>query len=439
MLTYGFQLSLSKSRNGGPELHSIEQKFRRRTPKSAEASVRAAQVIPGGEVRNAVYHPPYSVVIDHGAGARLWDIDGNEYLDVNFNYACLVHGHAYPPVVEAATRALNGGTFAAKTFSQIELAEVIVDRVASVDEVKFSNSGSEAVQLALHLARGYNGRSKILMSNYGFHGQFLDFRRDPTDPNPAADFVGVFTAAWNDAASFEAVLAEHGHEITAVLLEPWLGVGGMVAASKDFFQRVQAAATAAGALLILDECSVFRLHTGGAQALLDFKPDVTVLGKMIGAGFPVGGVGGRRDLMELFNPVSGKVHISGTFSGNPLSTAAGAVAVKELTAEKIDKMGEQVETIDIAMQKSAAVHGIPYCSRRVGALMSFWLSDELPAANDVRTDGDLPTLFHLACMANGVFAVPRTLVNVSTVTTDTDVAEIIDRMDAAFDDLAAVI
>jgi glutamate-1-semialdehyde 2,1-aminomutase len=420
-------------------MHAIERKFRQRTPRSAEASERAAQVIPGGEIRNAVFHPPYSVVIDHGSGARLWDIDGNEYLDVNFNYACLVHGHAYPPVVEAATRAVNAGTFAAKTFSQIELAETIVERVASVDEVKFSNSGSEAVQLALHLARGYNGRAKLLMSNFGFHGQFLDFRRDPSDTPPAADFVDVYTAKWDDASSFEAVLAEHGHEITAVLLEPWLGVGGMVGASPEFFQRVQAAATAAGALLVLDECSVFRLHTGGAQALLDFQPDVTVLGKMIGGGFPVGGVGGRRDLMELFNPVSGKVHISGTFSGNPLTTAAGTVAVRDLTAAKIDKMAGQVETIDLAMEKSAAVHGVPYCSRRVGALMSFWFSDELPAANDVRTDGDLPTLFHLACMANGLFAVPRTLMNVSTATTDDDVKEIVERIDAAFDDLAAVI
>jgi glutamate-1-semialdehyde aminotransferase len=122
-----------------------------------------------------------------------------------------------------------------------------------------------------------------------------------------------------------------------------------------------------------------------------------------------------------------------------LSTAAGAVAVRELTTAKIDKVAEQMETIDAAMQKSAAVHGVPYCSRRVGAMMNFWLSDELPVANYVRTDGELPTLFHLACMANGVFAVPRTLMNVSTATSDEDVKEIIDRLDAAFDDLAAVI
>jgi glutamate-1-semialdehyde 2,1-aminomutase len=420
-------------------MHAIEKKFRKRTPRSAEISQRAAQVIPGGEVRSAVYHPPYSVVIDHGSGARVWDIDGNDYLDVNFNYACLVHGHAYPPVVEAAVKAVHGGTFAAKIMPQIELAEAIVERVESVDEVKFANSGSEAVQLALHLARGCNGRTKILMAEYGYHGRFLDVRRHPQDTKPSTDFVGTYTAKWGDASSFEAVLEEHGHEITAVLLEPWLGVGGMVGAPKEFFRRVQAASTAAGAILILDECSVFRLNTGGAQALLEFQPDVTVLGKMIGGGFPGGGIGGRRELMEVFNPVSGTVPISGTFSGNPVTSAAGNAAVRELTSTKIDTMAMQVETIDVAMAKSAAAHGIPYCSRRVGALMNFWLSEELPAANQVRTDVEMATLFHLACMANGVFLVPRTIMNVSTATTDKDVEEIIERLDGAFQDVAAVI
>ncbi len=421
------------------QVSALEQKFRDRTPRSAAASGRFARVIPGGEIRGAVFHPPYSVVVDHGTGGRLWDIDGSDYIDLNFNYGCLVHGHAYPPVVEAATRALQVGNFAAKTMSQVELAEALVERVASIDEVKFSNSGSEAVQLALHLARGYNGRSKLLMASFGFHGQFLDFRRDPTQTPVPAPFVEVLTATWGDAASFEAVLAEHGQEICAVLLEPVLGVGGMVEAPREFFERVQAAATAAGALLILDECSVFRLAVGGAQSLIGFQPDVTVLGKMIGGGYPVGGIGARRELMELLNPVGGKVHISGTFSGNPLSMAAGNVAVRHLTEDKVERMNRQLETIDHAMAKSAAAHGIPYCSRRVGAMMNSWLSDELPAGNDARTDGELPTLFHLACMANGVFMAPRTLTNISTATTDADLEEAINRLDAAFADLAAMI
>lgn len=421
-------------------MSAIEQKFRERTPKSAEITERAAKVLPGGETRSAVYHPPYSVVVDRGAGSRVWDIDGNDYLDLSNNYTCLVHGHAYPPIIEAATRAArNGTTYAAKTMSQIELAEAIVERVESVDEVRFANSGAEAVQVALLLARGYNGRSKILISNFGYHGHFIDAHRYLSESAPASDFVGTYVANWNDAESFEAVLAEHGDEITAVLLEPWLGSGGMVGASEEFFQRVQAAATAAGALLILDEATVYRLNTGGAQALLNFKPDITVLGKMIGGGFPCGGIGGRRELMEILNPITGNVHISGTFSGNPVTTSAGNVAVRELTAGKIDKMADQVDTIDVQMAKSAAKYGVPYSSRRIGSLMNVWFSEELPASNHVRTDNELATLFHLGCMANGIFAVPRTLVNISTATSDEDVKEIISRLDATFSDMAAEI
>jgi glutamate-1-semialdehyde 2,1-aminomutase len=419
---------------------NVEMKFRKRTPKSAELTERAAKVLPGGETRSAVYHPPYSVVVDRGTGPRVWDIDGNDYLDLSNNYTCLVHGHAYAPVIEAAMNAAHrGSTYAAKTLSQIELAEAIVERINSVDEVRYANSGAEAVQVALLIARGYNGRSKILISNYGYHGHFIDVHRYLSQGSPATDFVGTYIGEWDNPESFEKILAEHGDEITAVLLEPWLGAGGMVGASKEFFNRVQVAAKAVGALFIFDEATVQRLSVGGAQSLLGIEPDLTVLGKLIGGGFPCGGVGGRREFMELLNPKSGNVHVSGTFSGNPVTTAAGNVAVRELTQPKIDKMATQLELIDLAMAKSAAGHGIPYSSRRIGSLMNVWFSETLPASNHVRQDEAAATLFHLACMANGLFAVPRTLVNISTATTDADVVEIISRLDATFADMAAEI
>ena len=418
---------------------NVETKFRKRTPKSAELTQRAERVLPGGETRSAVYHPPYSVVVERGEGPRVWDVDGNDYLDLSNNYTCLVHGHAYPPVVEAAVEAARrGSTYAAKTLSQIELAEAIVERIASVDEVRYANSGAEAVQVALLIARGYNGRSKILISNYGYHGHFIDVHRYLSEGSPASDFVGTYIGEWDDAESFEEILAEHGDEITAVLLEPWLGAGGMVGASPEFFARVHAAAKPA-ALFVLDEATVQRLAVGGAQSLLGIEPDLTVLGKLIGGGFPCGGVGGRREFMEIINPKSGNVHVSGTFSGNPVTTAAGNVAVRELTQPKIDKMAAQLEVIDAAMAKAAARHGIPYSSRRIGSLMNVWFSAALPASNHVRQDEAAATLFHLACMANGLFAVPRTLVNISTATTDSDVAEIISRLEATFDDLSAEI
>jgi glutamate-1-semialdehyde 2,1-aminomutase len=422
-------------------MRAVEKKFRARTPRSAVASERAARVIPGGETRAAVYHPPYSVVIERGQGSRVFDIDGNDYLDLSNNYTCLVHGHAYPPVIEAVSEAIKRGTtWAAKAMPQIELAELIVDRVASIDEVRYATSSSEAVQNALLIARGYNGRRKILVSSYSFHGHFVDIYghdrvalSDGLPPN----FVETYVAEWDNAESFERVLAERGHEIAAVLIEPWLGAGGDVEASPTFFRRVHAAARKAGVLFVLDEATSFRAATGGAQALLGVDPDLTVLGKITAGGFPGGGVGGKRELMELSNPATGHVRISGTFSGNPISTTAGYITLRDLTQDRIDRMAVQMEAIEAGLRASTAKHGIPFSSRRIGSVMNVWFSDELPAANQVRTDHALAASFHLGCMANGVFGIPRTQMNVSTATSDADAAEIIERLEAVISDMAA--
>jgi glutamate-1-semialdehyde 2,1-aminomutase len=410
-------------------VNSIEAKFRKRTPRSAEFAARAVRVMPGGETRNAVYHRPYSVVIDHASGTRLYDVDGNEYVDLNNNHTVLVHGHAYGPVVEAATRAVrNSATFNAKTPAQIELAELLVERVSSLDEVKFANSGSEGVLAALEIARGYNGRSKVLVSTFSFHGHSLDTRK----PGYFSTHVGE----WGDAESFERILEEHGDEIAICLLEPWLGAGGLVGAPTEFFTRVHAACRKADVVFCLDEASVFRLSTGGAQGLLGVEPDLTVLGKHVGGGFPCGGVGGRRELMELANPYGGSVVVSGTFSGNPVSMAAGLVSMRELTEDRIDRMAVYTEQVDAALAKSAANHGIPYASRRVGSLVNLGFSESLPVANHVREDRALLDLFHHACIANGIFAHPPSLMNLTSITTDDDVTEITQRLDQALADMA---
>ncbi len=417
-------------------MSTTEKKYRTRTPRSAALNERATTVLPGGEARSAAYHPPYSVVVDHGQGSRLWDIDGNEYLDLNYNYSSLLHGHAFPPIVEATQAAIaRGSSFAGRTESQVELAELIAGRVRSIDQVRYVNSGTEAVQLAIMIARAYNGRSKILVAEHSFHGHFLDpyrFRREA-----ATTLVGTHYATFGDAESFEKVLDEYGDEIALVLLEPWMGAGGLVGAPREFFTRVQAAAANAGALFVLDEAGTFRLSLGGGQALLDIDPDLTILGKYVGGGFAFGGVGGRAELMELTNPAGGVLHVSGTFSGNPVTVAAGIAAVRHVTAEQLDVMGRQMEQIDLALARSAAAHQLPYSSRRVGSIINIWLSEEPPVVNQLRTDRRLARLFHLACMVQGVFATPRTMLYVSTVMSDADVAEVIERLDAALADVAA--
>jgi glutamate-1-semialdehyde 2,1-aminomutase len=319
-------------------MDSIEARYRALTPRSSAMQQRAARVMPGGDTRSSVFYPPYSLTIARGAGSRMWDVDGNEYIDLNNNYTALVHGHAYPPIVKAAREAMERGTtWSAKNVYQVELAELIADRIASVEAVRFANSSTEAGILALAIARAVTGRRKILMARWGFHGQHEAFN-DAYFRGKQEAWPDTFIAEFGNAASFAAVLEEHGSEIAAVFLEPIMGSAGVVSAPRDFFADVQAACARAGALFILDEATVQRLSPGGCQALLDIQPDLTMLGKVIGGGFPVGGVGGSRAVMDIVDANRHILNLSGTFAGNPVTMAAGIASLTDLTAERTDVM-----------------------------------------------------------------------------------------------------
>ena len=417
-------------------MHPIEAKYRARTPKSAAVAARAERLLPGGDVRAASYHAPYSVVIDRGQGARLHDVDGNDYLDFINNYTVLVHGHAYPPVTEAIHRAVDKGTcWPAKAMDQLELAEMVVDRVASIEQVRFANSATEAVLQAVVAARAYTGRKRILCARYGFHG----FALDAKNPTSKPDLLDTELADFNDAASFERVLEEQGSQIAAVVLEPILGAGGIVAGTPEFFARVHAAARKAGALLVLDEATVFRVATGGAQQLLGVDPDLTVLGKVVGGGTPAGAVGGKREIMRMFDPRSGKVFISGTFAGNPVTMAAGVAMLRDLTAERIARQEAQLAMLEDGLKKLAARHRLPFSTRRFRSLMNIYFSETPPPVNQLRQDVEMATAFQLACMANGIFMVVRLVLNCSTVMTDADIREALQRFDAALADVAGTV
>jgi glutamate-1-semialdehyde 2,1-aminomutase len=274
------------------------------------------------------------------------------------------------------------------------------------------------------------------MAQWAFHGQHEAFN-DAAFRAGQPPWPDTFVAPFGDCEAFEAILEGHRSDIAAVFLEPVMAAAGLVSAPASFFQRVQRAAAKAGALFVLDEATVMRVNFGGVQELLGVDPDLTILGKVIGGGFPVGGVGGKRDLMNVLDPRQGQLGISGTFSGNPVTMAAGQVSLVELTAERIFSMEGKIEAIDEALAKAAAVQGLPYSSRRVGSLLNTYFSEEPPPSNTLRDDGELITRFHLAALNHGVFMAPRALMNASTVLTDQDVAEAITRLEAAVADVAA--
>jgi glutamate-1-semialdehyde 2,1-aminomutase len=305
--------------------------------------------------------------------------------------------------------------------------------VPSVEQLRFTNSGSEATMVAVEIARVATGRRKVLMARYGYHGSAPHFECG-TFGHEGPD---TLLATYGEPGAFEAVLREHGAEIAAVILEPVMGSAGLVAAKADELERIGRAARAAGAVFILDEVITLRLSTGGAQAELGVLPDLTAMGKIIGGGFPVGAVGGRADLLALCDPDKPRLFHSGTFNGNPVTTAAGLVSLQHLTAEQIDAMAVRATELEMVLSKAAAGLGVPLSVRRSGSMLQLFLSEVAPDAIPERTDGAAMTAFHLAALNHGVFFAPRGLLAMSTVLDDELVGEAGDRLTAAMADVAA--
>jgi glutamate-1-semialdehyde 2,1-aminomutase len=385
--------------------------------------------MPGGDTRSSVWHLPYPLTIDHGGGPFIWDADGNRYIDLLGNYTSLVHGHAYPPIIEAITRTARSSTaWAARSKHQVELAELLCERIASVAQVRFCNSGSEAGMLAAQAARHITSRKLLLMARDGYHGSY-----DDLESAPAADEdKRRLLARFGDADDFERILRERGDQIAAVFLEPVLGAGGVIKPPPDFLPRVLDAAHRAGALLVLDEVITLRLATGGAQQLVGIKPDFTMMGKIIGGGLPVGALGGSREVMACFDPRrSSSLRHAGTFNGNPVTCAAGVASVSELTAERITLMEIQARRLAAELEREARNLEIRMSVRQTGSLMNVVLAGNTPEETE-----RLHQSFHLACLNHRIFTAPRGMLALSTVITDELVSEICDRMAAALRDCA---
>jgi glutamate-1-semialdehyde 2,1-aminomutase len=442
---------MSQASTAARTVTNLERRYLERTARSREAQARAEKVMPGGETRS-LFFDPYPLTIDRGQGARCWDVDNNEYMDLGNNFTVLIHGHRFPPIMEAVAKQLEkGNTWAAKAMPQIELSELLVERFAGLDKIRYANSGTEGVLAALAVARGYTGRRKILFSRYSFHGYLLEPSKhthgrlgaenqaggaESDSYDTSGSWLDCYLGDFGDAESFERILEKHGHEICCVMLEPVLGLGGCVTAPKEFFERVKAAAHKAGALFVFDEATVHRVSPGGAQRKIGVTPDLAILGKLVGGGFPCGTIAGSDEVMSVLNPRGGKVMFSGTFSGNPVSMAAGVQAITHLTDEAVARMERQMDRIEAGLKASARKNGLPFSTRRAGNLMNLFFQDEPPPVCQLREDQHFVDKFQLACCVNGLFIVTRIMINTSSVLTEADVDEIIQRGDRAMADLA---
>lgn len=399
--------------------------YRARTARSAADFETARRRLAGGNTRMSAYWWPYPLTLRRGEGAFVWDADEHRYVDLLNNYSSLIHGHAHPEITEAITAQCRLGTcWPAYNEQQGRLAEVLCRRVRAVERIRFVNSGTEAGNLALTIARAATGRHAILMATGGYHGSAMEFLTGTAGRATASTLLAPF----NDEAAFRDILRSRGAEIAAVFLEPVMGAGGIVAAAPEFLRTVREEAARAGALLVLDEVITLRLAPGGCQEVLEVAPDLTMFGKLIGGGLPVGAVGGRADVMALFDPPEPGVYHAGTFNGNPVTMAAGLAALNMLRGNAYDRLDSLGERMESGLLRIAADIGLPMSVNRAGSLLNVFLSVEAARSTFERKDAEAMQLFHLAALNEGVFFAPRGMMALSTAMTEATVDEALERL-----------
>lgn len=378
----------------------------------------AARSMPNGSTRGFGYHDPYPFVGERGSGPYLYDVDGNRYVDLVYNGLSLIHGHAYPPVTDALrTAAERGSGWLVASREQIEFAEQLCSRIGAFDLVRFTNSGTEAAMLAVKVARAATGRPAVLKAWGGYHGSYDDLE---AGLRGHGELPGrVWLAEYGDTAGFEAVLAEHGSQIAAVVLEPFQYTDVVTDANPEFLRRVEQAAKHAGALFVLDDCLMLRLAPGGSAEKFGLRPDITFLGKFIGGGLPMGVVGGRREVMEVFDQHSPKqIYHGGSFNGNLLACAAGIVSLRDLTETAIADMDRRALRLRRFLEAEAAALDIDFVTAGEGSVFGCYLQSESVTPGQARADGMLMSTYHLAALNNGVLMGPMGEVAMATVLDD---------------------
>ncbi len=416
-------------------LRRVSDEYIRRNPASRDIARRSAKVLPGGTTRTTTFFAPFPPVLVSGRGSQVVDVDGNRRVDYLNNYTSLILGHAHPNVMaRAMTVAERGSAFSSPTIQEVRLAEMLVERVPSVEQVRFTNSGTEATMAALRLARAFTGRPRVARFEGGYHGTH-DYTATPGAGIPDAVDELVVTLPFNDVAGCGERLVEVADSLAAVIVEPVLGAGGVIAAERDFLAFLREVTRREGALLIFDEIISLRLHTGGVQAIYELEPDLTTFGKIIGGGFPIGGFGGRRDVMALLHPINGTISWGGTFNGNPVSASAGIETLQALTPPVIDGLNQAGDELAERLDKVFEISGLPVGVTNYGSLFNIHATGDPIRDNRAvaGADPELAEILHLGLMNRGFFLAPRGMGCLSTAMTADD----LDGLVAAVEDLVA--
>ena len=417
------------------------------TPRSRDLQAQAERFLPGGSSRGTAYFAPYPFFVDRGEGHYVYDVDGNRYLDFMLNATSLIMGHAHPDVTRAIQeQAGRGVAFSTPTESQVRLAEMICDRIPSVDLVRFTSSGTEATMNAIRAARAFTGRSKIAKNEGGYHGSH-DFvsvsvtpsadSLDPDGPTPVPEFPGlpeavldnVVVLPYNDLETCAAVIREHGDELACVIMEAVVSNFGYLPGDAEFLRGIRRLTEQLGILLIFDEVQSFRIAPGGAQERLGVVPDLTALGKIIGGGLPVGAFGGRRELMEQFDPRRGDaIPHAGTFNANPMTMVAGEATLRRLTPdvyERMDALGAGLRAKLQAVLDELEVHAVV-----TGIASLFAINFGVDSVRDYRSklqgDSAMSSAVFISLLNEGILLQEKCAGALSILTTESEVDTLVE-------------
>jgi len=420
--------------------------------KSIELFKEAQNYIPGGvnsPVRAFKSVGLNPVFIDRGQGSKLYDVDGNEYIDYVGSWGPLILGHRHPEVVAALQDYLEKGTsYGAPTELETVMAKLVIEAVPSLEMVRFVNSGTEATMSALRLARGYTKRNKIIKFEGCYHGHADSLLIKagsgaltlgvPTSPGVPSNIASnTITAPFNDLATLRSIFELEGEDIAAIIIEPVAGNMGCVPPEPGYLEGLRALTKEYGALLIFDEVMTgFRVAFGGAQSLYNIDPDLTCLGKVIGGGLPVGAYGGKKQIMEHIAP-AGPIYQAGTLSGNPLAMTAGITTLKVLSRPgAYEALEEKSARLVTGMSQAAEEAGLRVSTNRVGAMFTTFFTPDKVFDYDTATSSDTRkfALFFQKMLEQGVYLAPSQFeaAFMSLAHSDEDIAKTIEASRTAF-------
>ncbi|THB75885.1 MAG: aspartate aminotransferase family protein [Desulfobacteraceae bacterium] len=429
--------------------NEISQTYTDKFPECKKRHDDLINYIPGGATRSLSYFRPHPLHIEYGEGAYVYTPEGHKLLDVTNAYGALIHGHGDPDITNAVTEGIKKGSqFSTPSQSQAKLAKLLCERVPGFDKVRFVNSGTEATLFALRTARTYTGKDKILKMSGGFHGTH-DCVAASTKKNvitagiPKGMTEDMLEVPFNDADALEKAVVEHKDVLAAVIMEPFLGAGGVVLPVDGYLERARKVTQENGVLLIFDEIFSFRVHPGGCQALYGVTPDLTTVGKVVGGGLPIGVFGGKAEVMNIFchENTDRPLYHSGTFNGYETVMQAGYAAMSKYDGAAIARANALGDRFQAGLKRVIDQNGLNIQSNQIGSLLNIHFVNEPATTPEVvlKSEEKLHALMHLSLLNKGVFNIPRGLFILSCVLTDQEIDFLVDKIDETLKELLPLI